>query len=180
MCHVRSERCEGREALEHRHRSTSCRASPPVRSRSSVPLSSEYGTHKTVKARFWLWLEPFFRQRSLNHFKLFPSRSAAEGCGVHSGRGHILFQQGHILFDVHIHIYIYTYTYIHVCIRQKWHILFDVRIYIYIYISFLTYVSTYIYTYTYIHAYIHIYTYLHIYILTYMSTHIHACRVSGS
>ena len=36
------------------------------------PLSSEYGTHKTVKARFWPWLSG----KSLMPFELFPLRSA--------------------------------------------------------------------------------------------------------
>jgi len=32
----------------------------------SSPLSSEFGTHKTVKARFWPWLEPFLGDIILN------------------------------------------------------------------------------------------------------------------
>ena len=44
------------------------------------PLRSEFGTHQTVRARFWPWLEPSFRQKSLTPLevsKLLPSRSAA-------------------------------------------------------------------------------------------------------
>ena len=41
------------------------------------PLSSEFGTIKTVRASSWPWLEPFWRQRPLKPFKLLPSRSAA-------------------------------------------------------------------------------------------------------
>ena len=28
---------------------------------NEYPLSRKFGTHKTVTARFWLWLEPFVR-----------------------------------------------------------------------------------------------------------------------
>ena len=41
------------------------------------PLSSEYGIHKTVKARLWPLLEPFSVRKSVNIFKLFPLRSGA-------------------------------------------------------------------------------------------------------
>jgi len=34
------------------------------------PLSSEYGTHKTVKAGFWPWLEPFCMRKSVKIFEL--------------------------------------------------------------------------------------------------------------
>jgi len=33
---------------------------------SCKPLSSELSTCKTAKARFWPWLEPFFRRKSFN------------------------------------------------------------------------------------------------------------------
>ena len=36
------------------------------------PLSSEFGTNKTVTARFWAWLEPFFRRLpALSVFRRF-------------------------------------------------------------------------------------------------------------
>ena len=40
-----------------------------------VPLSSGVGMKKTVKARSWLWLEPFSLQKSLNLFEWLFSRS---------------------------------------------------------------------------------------------------------
>jgi len=44
-----------------------------------APLSGEYGTYKTVKARFWPWLSGKSR---LNPFKLSPPRSAARLSGA--------------------------------------------------------------------------------------------------
>jgi len=41
---------------------------------------SKFGTNKKVKARFWLWLEPFFRQKSLNPFMLL-TRGWGQGVG---------------------------------------------------------------------------------------------------
>ena len=43
-----------------------------------VPLSSGVGMKKTVKARSWLWLEPFSLQKSLNLFELLFSRSTED------------------------------------------------------------------------------------------------------
>jgi len=48
----------------------------------STPLSSEHGTYEAVTARFWPWLEPFFRCKSLKRFMLFPSRSPAGPAGA--------------------------------------------------------------------------------------------------
>ena len=42
---------------------------------SRGPLSSEYGTYKTVTARFWPWLSG---KRSLKPLQVFPLRSEAE------------------------------------------------------------------------------------------------------
>ena len=44
---------------------------------SSRP-APELGTFKTVKARFWPWLEPFSVRNSSEPFVLFPLRSEAE------------------------------------------------------------------------------------------------------
>ena len=38
----------------------------------SVPLLCDSGTHKTVKAGFYPWIEPFFNQKSLNTFQVDP------------------------------------------------------------------------------------------------------------
>ena len=46
-------------------------------SEANAPLSSEYGTYKTVKAGFWPWLEPFSRRKSLQPLNVFPHRSVA-------------------------------------------------------------------------------------------------------
>jgi len=51
---------------------------PPEGAFAQARNSSEFGTNKTVKATSWPWLEPYFRQKSLQHFWLFPSCSAAE------------------------------------------------------------------------------------------------------
>jgi len=44
-----------------------------------IPLSSEFGTNKTVKARFRPCLEPFFRGKSLKPCKLFLGVTGADG-----------------------------------------------------------------------------------------------------
>jgi hypothetical protein len=36
------------------------------------PLSSKFGTSKTVKASFWPWLEPFFQAKVLKAFQVVP------------------------------------------------------------------------------------------------------------
>ena len=43
----------------------------------AVPLSSELGKNKTVKAIFWYELEPFSVRKCSKSFKLFPCSSAA-------------------------------------------------------------------------------------------------------
>jgi len=40
-----------------------------------LPLSSEFGTHTLVKARFWPRFEPFLVRKFLNPFMLFPLRT---------------------------------------------------------------------------------------------------------
>ena len=40
-------------------------------------VESELGTNTPVKASFWPSPGPFFRQKLLNPYKVFPSRSAA-------------------------------------------------------------------------------------------------------
>ena len=44
----------------------------------------EYGTHKTVTAKFRPWLEPLFRQESLKHFNVFLACPGLAGLGPHS------------------------------------------------------------------------------------------------
>ena len=39
-----------------------------------VAVLEQLDTNKTVTARFWPWLEPFFRQKCLKPFKLCPGR----------------------------------------------------------------------------------------------------------
>ena len=51
--------------------------------RNPAGLPSDFGTLKTVKARFWPWLEPFPRSKALKSLELFPPRSAAEKVCVH-------------------------------------------------------------------------------------------------
>ena len=59
-----------------------CQSPAAVSGRSpkieGVPLSSEFGTHKTVKARFWPWPQPFCVRKSLKFSKLFPRRSTGD------------------------------------------------------------------------------------------------------
>ena len=44
------------------------------------PLSSKFRKNKTVKARFWPWLEPFFMPRSLTYLSCsFFARQRAGG-----------------------------------------------------------------------------------------------------
>jgi len=42
----------------------------------SFPLPSGFGTNKTLKARFWSWLEPFPVKKPVEPFQLFPHHSA--------------------------------------------------------------------------------------------------------
>ena len=42
-------------------------------------MTSELGTNKLVKTRFWPWLESFVVRKSLKRFELFLPRSAEDG-----------------------------------------------------------------------------------------------------
>jgi hypothetical protein len=37
------------------------------------PMLSKFATHKTVMARFWPWLEPFFQVKVFKIFQVVPS-----------------------------------------------------------------------------------------------------------
>jgi len=47
------------------------------------PLSSEFGTNTTANAKFWPWLEPFFRRKSSKPFQVAPC-SLGRGTGIHT------------------------------------------------------------------------------------------------
>jgi len=64
------------------------------------PLSSTFGTYKTVKARLWPWLEQFFRRKSLTPSKLFPPRSEAVDRGREVEYLDVKFRRG-LVFKAH-------------------------------------------------------------------------------
>jgi len=57
----------------------------------TLPMSSEYGTYRTVKARFWPWLSG---TSPYNILKVFPLRSDAEGTFVPDTQNRTLPRQG--------------------------------------------------------------------------------------
>ena len=48
---------------------------------------ANFGTHRTFKARFWPWLEPFFGSKSLEFSKLVPPRSVEDRRGTQGEGG---------------------------------------------------------------------------------------------
>jgi len=60
-----------------------------------APLSSELETHKPVKARFWLCLEPFSVRKSVNPSKLFPLRSETVTTGIPAHAPSLLLYYSH-------------------------------------------------------------------------------------
>jgi len=66
-------------------------ASREMKQSRCKPLSREYGTFKTVKARCWPWLRPNsglgFQVKVVNFFKLFPRRErGTPGCSARPRR----------------------------------------------------------------------------------------------
>ena len=61
-------------------------------------LSRGYGTYQTVKARFLPWLEPFFRWKSLETFKVLPLLKPPTGAQL--GSSPVLDHRARIMKDL--------------------------------------------------------------------------------